>query len=257
MPRMRPHYWAAAVVTLALTTPTPAGEVYGNGPPMGGSGLTLSGETISDSFTLWSAMPISSAQAALWVHKGDKPTFVDWSFGTSVFGTDLGSGTAAVESNVFLFTNNLGFDIYESKFEVSASPSAAGTYWFTLSNPLSQDESGVDWDQNGGQSQAFEMGSPGETESESFQLFNNFASGPVVPEPTGLMLVGMCLTGLAARAWRRFGRNVKNDDPCTVWDTAGTIEVARRRRGTLAGVDTDARPKTAHISINLIALQSG
>jgi hypothetical protein len=201
---MRSLHWAAAALALAVTAPTRAGEVYGNGPPKGESGLDLSGEVISNSVTVVAAAPISSAQAALWVHAGDKPTSVDWAFGTKVFGTDLGSGTATI-SNVFLFRNAIGFDVYESQFEVSASLPAAGTYWFTLSNPLSVVESGVLWDQNGGQSMAFEQGSPGETDSESFQLFNNFATGPAVPEPTGLTLVGVCLAGLAGRAWRRRG----------------------------------------------------
>ncbi len=72
-----------------------------------------------------------------WVFNGATPTSIGYELGTSAFGTDLGSGTVALNSgnSVFLFTNGFGFDIYDVTIPVSSLAMTAGNeYWVSLSN---------------------------------------------------------------------------------------------------------------------------
>ncbi len=204
---MRAMNFALAAMLLAAT----AGQgqaatiLYTNGPINGTDlGYTIVPPyAVTDSFTLGSSSTLSSVTGVgLWVSHGTTLVSVDWSIGSSAFDTDKGFGTGLLTS-VFQFTNSLGYDVYDSSFAISGSL-GPGTYWLTLSNAVTSNQSQAYWDRNSGASTAFQTG-PVSIGSESFTIMGERTvnNGPVVPEPTSLALAGFAGFGMLAGAWRR------------------------------------------------------
>src|SRR5579872_7566612 len=134
------------VVLLVIAGPVRAGIVYDNGPINGTiSAYNVSNYTTTDSFTISAATNLVQAAVGLWVDPGASPTSIDWSIGTSAFGSDVSSGTST-PSNTFF---GLGFGlyyIYESVFSISGTV-APGTYWLTLTNTGTTDGNAAYWDE--------------------------------------------------------------------------------------------------------------
>ena len=156
-----------------------AAVVYDNGPINGAvEAWTINyGYQVTDSFTVSSPTTLTGAQIGLWAYPGDSPTSVEWSIGSTPYGSNISSGTSSLSST---FTGGYGFGIYplfESTFSLTGVLST-GTYWFTLQNAASINGNPVYWDQNNGPSTAFES-IEGSIPSESFQLY----SGTTVPDP--------------------------------------------------------------------------
>ncbi|HMD99035.1 MAG TPA: PEP-CTERM sorting domain-containing protein [Terriglobia bacterium] len=175
----------AAILCLLMATPASAGTVvYDNGPINGTiNAWTIStGSQVSDSFTLGSAATLSGAQIGLWLLPGDSATAVDWSIGTTPFGSDISSGTAAL-AGTFQYNNALGFDIYESTFSLGGSLAAGTPYYLTLGNLVVSFGDPGYWDENDGPSSAYTNAvGVGQIGSESFQLYT--------PEPASMVLLG-------------------------------------------------------------------
>src|ERR1035441_7370119 len=72
-----------------------------------------------------------------WIAGGYTPSSISYELGTSAFGTDLGSGTVALNgsTNHFLFTNGYGYDVFDVTISINSGDMYAGsTYWVSLSN---------------------------------------------------------------------------------------------------------------------------
>jgi len=174
----------AAVLCLFMAAPALADTLYSNGPINGTLGFYVfqGGCQVSDSFTPGGASNLTGAQIGVWIIPPQTPTSVDWSIGTTPFGSDISSGTASILSNTL--TGGLGAGYYplaEDDFALSGTL-AAGTYYLTLGNFAS----GY-WDQNSGPSAAYYTGG-GQLPSESFQLYGSL-DGAVTPEPASLVLL--------------------------------------------------------------------
>ena len=197
---------------LLATMPAQAGVVYDNSCGSTGcsNGFNAIGWTIDFGFAVSDTF-IDSGQAFsgidfwVWADPGDSITDVDWAIGTSAFGNDIASGTAAVTTTT-LFTNNDGYNIQQDWFGIPGL-TLNGTYYLTLQNAVVPSGDPIYWDQSDGPSAAFEseigsLANCGEgastTCSESFDLTG--------PEPDTLALIGgglLVIGGLIRRKTQR------------------------------------------------------
>ena len=203
---------ALAVLSLALvgavaSVPAFAGSVYSNGPLNGQNlGYTInSGYSVSDSFTLSSTTTVTSVDFGEWFFPGDSSVSVDWSIGTTPFS---GSTSTAATTGVFDFNNQYGFDVYTESFSTGDVILGPGTYYLTLSDAATAEGNPAYWDMNNGPSIAYESAignlngvNGAGTNSETFDI--NGTSGPVVPEPSSLLLMGSGLVSFAGMMRRK------------------------------------------------------
>jgi hypothetical protein len=184
--------------------------VYDNGPINGTiDAYTInSGYEVSDSFTVASGTALGYAQVGLWLEPGDSPVSVNWSVGTSVDGTDISSGVSDT-SNTFIGSSGYGYDLYEANFLINGLVAGGPTYYFTISNAVTAEDSVAFWDINNGPSSAFQNGNPlagefGSTSSESFQLYGP-SSNNVPDQASTFLLLGLggLMVIVAARQMRK------------------------------------------------------
>jgi len=188
-------------LVVAGSAPVLATPIYDNGAVGSTAAVAINGGySVSDSFTISSATSLASAAAGLWVDGGALPVSLNWSIGTTPFGTDISSGTATLAHT---FVDSVtGLDVYESTFTLSGVL-GAGTYYFTLLNASASDGGGVSWDENHGPSSATLKNSANNTfqiGSESFQLYG--ASAPVPDQASTFLLLGLGCLPLIAFARR-------------------------------------------------------
>ena len=128
---------------------------------------------------------------------------MDWSIGTTAFGTDIGSGTAPVSSS-FLFENGIGYNIFSNTVTGLSPSTGAGTDWLTLSNAVTPGVGPNYWDQINGPSQTFQNGS-GLIGSQSFDIIG--ADAAPTPEPGSVGLMGFGVMAIAVSVRRKMVRN--------------------------------------------------
>lgn len=181
--------------------------VYNNGPINGNvEAYNFSGYAVTDSFTLSQPTALSEAEIGTWAPSG-APTGLDWSIGSTPFGSQIGSGIASLTSTA---TGGLGFGsypLYESTFTLTGKL-AAGTYWISLTNTS---PAPVYWDEDNGPSTAYQSGS-GSVGSESFQIYGTPAlSTAAVPLPNSACALAalMGAAGLVCLLQSRRARLVK------------------------------------------------
>jgi hypothetical protein len=204
-----PALWALVAWTLGpvlFTVPAQATTLYTNGPisgQLGGVGL-YSPNAVSEAFKLGDGTTILSVTFGEWAVDGAALGNVDWSIGSAVYGSDLGSATG-VSPTASLFCAAGGgcgdgvYDVYASSFTLDlALP--AGTYWLTLQNATAS-AGLVFWDINGGPSLDETTCCGSAFPSESFTIAGT------VPEPGNLGLVGAGLILLLAAGLRRASRH--------------------------------------------------
>jgi hypothetical protein len=168
--------------------------VYDNGPINGtiNAWNISNGFTVTDSFTVAGPVNLTSAKIGLWVF--DAPISVDWSVGTSAFGSEIASGTAAL-SNTDLGTNGYSYSLFDSVFAINGLLTG-GTYYFSLQNAVATNEDSVFWDQNNGPSLAFQTSTGQLEDSQAFTLYGKSTNS--VPDSSATVaLLGGALTGLA------------------------------------------------------------
>jgi PEP-CTERM motif len=144
-----------------------------------------------------------------WLASGFTPSSIGYEFGTTAFGTDVGVGTVALGSwnSHFLFTNALGYDVYDITIPVNGAFMTAGNeYWLSLSNAAdSQGNNSTEaWDipnfGSGGpatcnfRQSGTNLGDCG-LGGESFTLSAYVYA--YTPEPSSIMLFGSGILGLA------------------------------------------------------------
>jgi hypothetical protein len=142
-----------------------------------------------------------------WVFSGDSFSSVDWSISTS--STFTAPTTTAATTNVFDFNNGQGYDIYTESFSTGSITLGPGTYYLTLENAVTADGQEAFWDINNGPSVAYESSignvngylEPG-SNSDSFDIYGT-SSGPVIPEPSSLLLMGSGLLSFAGMMRRK------------------------------------------------------
>jgi hypothetical protein len=193
-----------------------AGLVYDNGPINGGvTPLMLSIvayelpgiPTVSDSFTVSSATSLTSAQIAIWHYPSYPMSSVDWSIGTTPFGSDISSGTASSIQTPYSEGTPSGWEISEADFGISGSVAAGTTYYFTLQDAVAA-FGPVSWDVNYGpsvayyQCEGYQQGPYPDTaeppDSESFQLYGTSS----LPEPTTIISGALMLLPFGASSLR-------------------------------------------------------
>ncbi len=170
----------------------PGAILYTNGPINGeNDGYQISGlGSLTDSFSVSSISIITSAVIGIWERPADLPVQLQWSIGTSQFGSQVSSGISTL-SNVLFDSNNVGgnggWDVYSSTFTLSGKVVPGTQYWLTLQNLIDSNGDPGYWDQNNGPSLAVfaNNGTPlaGE-QSNSFSLI-----GSPVPEPSSFVLL--------------------------------------------------------------------
>jgi hypothetical protein len=225
------------IVCFALSAPAFAQTIFIGGPINGNlTALFITGpnqpnsqggfQDISDGFIATSSGTPTSLSFGAWVLKGDIPTAVSWEFGDMAFNSDLGNGTAALNSstNVFLFSNSFGYDVYDITIPVtSAAMTMGNTYWISLSNATDNANSGsMAWDYNGGPATCnyrqsgtnfgdcatgatinAQHTTPQGGEGESFTISGSQAT---TPEPSSIMLFGSGILGVVGVLRRRLMR---------------------------------------------------
>ena len=176
-----------ALALLCLPGLLPAAPLYVNGALNGSiDAWTINfGYSVTNSFDISGASTATGVDFGAWYVPGDSFVTVDWMIGTTAYGSEIGSGTAAV-SEAFQYTNGFGYDIYVDSFSLPSLGLAPGTYWLTLQNAVMAGGNPVYWDENDGPSSAFEN-AEGAIGSEYFAI-NGPASS--VPEPASLILIG-------------------------------------------------------------------
>src|ERR1039458_119427 len=152
------------ILYLALSTPTFAQQIYNDGSIDGNdNAFFVTGPNLPN--FLGSVMDISNGFVAaasgtpnqlefcLW--SVGAPTSFSYELGTSAFGTDLGSGTVALNAgnSTLLFTNSFGYGVYDVKVGITSGFMTGGnTYWLSISNATDASNDGTQaWDiPNGG-----------------------------------------------------------------------------------------------------------
>jgi len=212
--KLRLGVLCVALMCLAITGSAFAGTIFDDGPTNGtvngyyvdGPGGSFFQQTISDGFVATGSGSATSVDVGIWVPTGETLTNLTYWLGTSAFGSDISSGST-VNNATYLFTNGIGYDIYEVELSASGNFTAGNTYYLTLGNGQdSNGDSEVAWDVNGGPAScSFAQGgtqfgdcggAPG-AEGEAFTL----NSGTPTPEPCSMLLLGAGL-GLVG-VWRR------------------------------------------------------
>jgi hypothetical protein len=208
---VRPVLLVMALLLAAVGEARADPILYSNGPTNGADGGSAinNGYSLSDSFSLAYVSNVTEVQLGLWAIA--PPNTVQWSIGTTPFGTDKGSGTATLTST-FLNTNSSNDKVYASTFSLS-QPLGSGTYWLTLQNAGASGSTFVYWDVNSGPSSAFaQSAAEGNSfASESFQIFGDGGRIAIftiaTPEPASIVLLGIGIAGLAGYGWRSRAKN--------------------------------------------------
>jgi hypothetical protein len=213
---MRIVILSLTILCLALSAPAFAGIIYTDGPTNGTVNAVAidgpfgpDGQTISDGFVATNSGTAASLDFGVWVPGGTTPTSVTWSLGTSVFGSDISSGSTAQVGFTFLFTNGFGFNVYDAHVSgLSGNLVAGNSYWLTLGGANDSGGTQADyWDLNGGPASCdwaifgAPQGDCGFTppEGEAFTI----NGGSTVPEPGSMMMFGTGVLGLAGVLRRR------------------------------------------------------
>jgi hypothetical protein len=209
---VRPVLLVLALFSVAVGQAKADPVLYSSGPINGiGNGYNISGNggyAVSDSFTLANASNLTGAQLGLytWGTPGPTPESVQWSIGTTPFGSDKASGTNSLTS-VFQNSNYNAsgyFSIFSSTFPLNQQL-GSGNYWLTLQNATSSDGNGVAWDQNYGASTTFSTFSASPDGGETFQIFGTVTTA--TPEPASITLLGIGIAGFAGYGWRSRAKN--------------------------------------------------
>ena len=182
-----------------------AGLVYDNNSNKGANTAYAinNGWSVSDSLRVTAPTDLGLAQVELIADPGSIPGGLQWSIGTSAFGSEIASGTAFLTSTCLNPTWGGKYALYQSSFAINGSV-GAGTYYLTLHDAVASNGGCLFWEDNGGPSCGYQDGCYGyfNRPSESFRIY----SVSPVPEPS-TVIAGVLLLlpfGFSSlRYWRR------------------------------------------------------
>ena len=223
---VRPVFLVLALLLVAAGQTCAQPILYSNGPINGedrGNNIGIAtGFAVSDSFTLANSSNLTGVQLGLYTYThtfGSTPTSLQWSIGTTPFGSDQGSGTAGLTSTYQPALG--GYTISSSTFPLSKQL-RSGTYWLTLQNATTSDSVNyVYWDQSFGPSTAISL-LPANTPlasaviipSESFQILGTVTTA--TPEPASITLLGIGIAGFAGYGWRVRAKTRSRNAACLI-----------------------------------------
>jgi PEP-CTERM motif len=194
------------VCCLMLAVAPAMADTYSNGPYNGtNDAWTINfGFTVSNSFTLaGSDTAVDSFHFVYWDASTDLLTTADLALGTTSFGG--GPGTTTAFTSTFISTNQYGYNLYQADATGLNIPWSGGAGFATLGNACTVSGCSVTtpiyWDENSGPSTAYEN-TIGSIPSEAFTI-GGACCGPPVPEPSGILLFGSGILGLAGVLRRR------------------------------------------------------
>jgi len=199
------------LLLLACSAPGFASVLYTDGSINGtNNGFFIDGpnagpfqQSISDSFVATNGGTAGSLDVGLWVTAGTTPTTLSWWLGTSAFGSEISSGTAALGAgtNTLLISNNVfGFDIYSVHVGgLSGALTGGNTYYLTLGNANdSGGDQSVAWDVIDGPSGcSFAVGGNPVGDCGAGGEAFTINSGTATPEPAAAFLLGSGLLAMA------------------------------------------------------------
>ena len=200
---------ALTVLVGLLAVPGWADPLYSSGPILGYiSGSSIDGNNATvDKFTLLSASTVTGvSNIGLDVNYGNPnpPLSLSW------FIADDSGANVALSTSFLEFELENQYDVYSASFSVDNLDLPAGTYVLELTNArvvgCPYGTGCVQWDLNNGPPTAASGGATGF--SVSFEI-DGYVDGSTpepastVPEPTGTVLVGIALVGLARLRNRR------------------------------------------------------
>jgi PEP-CTERM motif len=194
------------ILCLALAAVPAFAQSYDNGPINGTvDAWTINfGYVVSDTFA-WSGGNLNSVSFGVWEFPGDVMQTVDFSITATENGTGVG-GTRNV-SDIYISTNQYGYDVDTISFNTGGVPLSAGTYWLNLANATVPSGDPVYWDENSGAG-CQSSGCPSSASESSVgtiasEAFTVTGSSPTTPEPSSIMLLGSGILGLAGLLRRK------------------------------------------------------
>jgi hypothetical protein len=220
------------ILWLALTVSAFAGPtIFSEGPIDGfDNALFITGplypgflgvaQDISNGFVATSSATPTALEYGLWLTTGVLPSTISYEIGTTPFGTQLGSGTVALNPSNYVPGPG---DTWDVTIPVTSLAMTAGNrYWISLSNANDTGDSGSSaWDipngglggpaicdfrDNGGAVLTGVRGNCG-LGGESFTLTGSADNNlQATPEPSSMMLVGSGVLGIAGVLRRKFMR---------------------------------------------------
>ena len=194
------------ILCLALSATAFAGTLYNNGPTNGTSdAYFIDVYAVSDSFTVSPHATMTGFTFAEWALPGDTPLSVDWSVGTTSFGsTYSGVASGATFSTTLLGSAAFGYDLWNTTVIGGGNLSASSTWYLTLTGATDSGGGRDGWDINSGPSLAYHN-TLGAVPSESFTI-NGSEGGGTTPEPSSILLFGSGILGLVGVLRRKMNR---------------------------------------------------
>jgi hypothetical protein len=184
-----------------IAVPAVAQTVYSNGSINGTTDAwTINfGFVVSDTFLVpTGGSTINGLAFGAWLFPGDVLQTAEVQITSAEFGgTTFADQTVSfVQSNCS--GNQYGHNVCTETGSFSPLNLAAGTYWLNLDNAVVNFGDPIYWDENSGPSSASEN-SVGTIPSESFTVLGGTSttSSTSVPEPSGIMLLGSGILGVA------------------------------------------------------------
>lgn len=149
-----------SLVGAMMVVPASADAVYTSGPANGSfSYWEISGsDAVTNSFTVSNSGYATMATFVVWLNPGETLNSVNWSLGTTQYGTQLGHGTASVTALSSYYNSTAGDDIVTEEISGLHSTFSVGTtYYFSLTGASATGGGNytVGWDENDGLSHGF------------------------------------------------------------------------------------------------------
>lgn len=212
------------VAFIALSVPAFADDtLYSNGPISGDyNAWNIYGSTtISDSFTIDGPSVLTGVTYGDWSEPGaeNQPLSIQWSIGTTVGASDIGSGVATLTDTLFLANNDYngdgsGYSVWSSSFSLPDLSVGPQTFYLTLQDASPSPQY---WDVNNGPSTGFFSANGGLTYQSLFgEAFPGVSSttafsisGYSAPEPNFHMIdaaLFACITAVVLLRRRKTSR---------------------------------------------------